>query len=363
MKVAFPYMGTTVIYKKLIELLGHDVVEPPEPTQRTIELGVKYSPEFACFPLKVVLGSYIEAVELGATTIVTSGGHGPCRAGFYGETHKKILRNLGYDVDIIVFDDYKSDKTGTIKKVRRLKNGKSWFYLWKSLKTVYSMAKSLDNIEKRIEKMRAYEVNRGECTKAWQTIKTWFDEVKNIEDVRKTEGKSNKLLGEIKLIEVPEPNKIKIGIVGEIYVVMEQSINLRIEEMLGGLGAEIERSQYLSKWIDFNLLPKGIGKEHELNILKKGEKYIQEIIGGHAKQTVGHIVDYAERGFDGVVHLMPFACLPELVSQSIIPAISKEHNIPVITLSIDEQTGAANTLTRMEAFMDLIKSIKRTKIA
>ena len=33
MKVAFPYMGTTVIYKKLLELLGHEVVEPPEPTQ------------------------------------------------------------------------------------------------------------------------------------------------------------------------------------------------------------------------------------------------------------------------------------------------------------------------------------------
>ena len=363
MKVAFPYMGTTVIYKKLIELLGKDVVEPPEPTQRTIDLGVKYSPEFACFPLKVVLGSYIEAVRLGADTLVTSGGHGPCRAGFYGETHGKILRSLGYDVDIIVFDDYKRDIKGTINKVLKIKNGKSWVYVWKSLKTVYSMAKALDSIEKRIEKMRAYELNQGECTKAWANIKALFDEVKDIEDVRDAETESRKLLDGIKLIEAPEADKIRIGIVGEIYVVMEQSINLRIEEMLGSLGAEVERSQYLSQWIDFNLMPKGVKKEHELSILKKGEKYIQEIIGGHAKQTVGHIVDYAERGFDGVVHLMPFACLPELVSQSIIPVISREHNIPVITLSIDEQTGAANTLTRLEAFLDLIKSIKRTKIA
>ncbi|MEA4960410.1 CoA protein activase [Lutispora sp.] len=363
MKVAFPYMGTTVIYKKLLELLGHDVIEPPEPTQRTIDLGVKYSPEFACFPLKVVLGSYIEAVELGAETLVTSGGHGPCRAGFYGETHKKILKNLNYDVDIIIFDDYKRDVWGTIKKVLKIKNGRSWLYLWRAIKTVYSMAKALDDIEKRIERMRAYEVHKGECTKAWGTIKKWFDEVKNVEDVRNAEAESNKLLDGIKLIEVPEADRIRIGIVGEIYVVMEQSINLRIEEMLGNLGAEVERSQYLSQWIDFNLIPGASAKAHELEILKKGEKYIQEIIGGHAKQTVGHIADYAERGFDGVVHLMPFACLPELISQSIIPAISKEHNIPVITLSIDEQTGAANTLTRLEAFMDLIRNFKRTKIA
>ena len=70
MRVTFPYMGTTIIYKKLLELLGHEVIEPPIPSQRTIDLGVKNSPEFACYPLKVILGSYIEAIELGATTIV-----------------------------------------------------------------------------------------------------------------------------------------------------------------------------------------------------------------------------------------------------------------------------------------------------
>lgn len=363
MKISFPCMGTTVIYKKLLELLGHDVIEPPLPSQRTIDLGVKYSPEFACFPLKVILGSYIEAIELGATTIVTSGGHGPCRAGFYGETHRRILKNMGYDVDVMVFDDYKRDFPGTMKNVRKIKNGKSLRYLWNSLKTVYFMAKSMDRVEKRIETLRAYEITRGDCTNAWEKIKRIYNGVKSVKDVKKAEQDSNSILDSIKTVEVPNSERIRIGIVGEIYVVMEQSINLKIEEMLGNMGAEVERSQYISEWIDFNLLPKWLTKPHELEILKKGKKYIEEIIGGHAKQTVGHIVDYAERGFDGVIHLMPFACLPELVSQSIIPAISKEHDIPVITLSIDEQTGLANTQTRIEAFLDLIKTKKRMKIA
>lgn len=363
MKVAFPYMGTTVIYKKLLELLGHEVVEPPEPTQRTIDLGVKYSPEFACFPLKVVLGSYIEALEMGAETLVTSGGHGPCRAGFYGEIHKKILKKMGYDVDIIVFDDYKRDIMGTINKVLRVKNGKPWRTVWKAIKTVYAMAKALDGIEKRIGRMRAYEINKGDCTKAWQKIKEKFDKVQTVEDVEKAEKESHQLLDGIALRPVPDSERIRIGIVGEIYVVMEQSINLRIEETLGSMGAEVERSQYISEWIDFHLKPGAAAKEHELNILKKGEKYIQEIIGGHAKQTVGHIVNFAERGFDGIVHLMPFACLPELISQSIIPTISKDYNIPVISLSIDEQTGAANVLTRLEAFMDLVRNNKISKTA
>ena len=363
MKVSFPYMGTTVIYKKLFELLDHEVIEPPVPSQRTIDLGVKNSPEFACYPLKVILGSYIEAIELGATTLITSGGHGPCRAGFYGETHYRILKSLGYDIELIVFDAYKRDITGTIKNVRKILNGKSLGYLWKTLKIVYLMAKSMDKIEKKIQKLRAYETYKGSCNRAWEEIQKIYDSVKSIKDIVNAELQSKAILDNIKVIEVSESERIKIGIVGEIYVVMEKSINLKIEEILGAMGAEVERSQYISEWIDYNLLPRWVSKPYELEILKKGEKFIKEIIGGHAKQTVGHIVDYAERRFDGVVHLMPFACLPELVSQSIIPAITKEYNIPVITLPIDEQTGLANVQTRIEAFLDLIKNKKRIRIA
>jgi len=363
MKVTFPYMGSTVIYKKLLELLGHEVVEPPVPSKRTIDLGVKYSPEFACFPLKVLMGSYIEALELGAETIVSSGGHGPCRAGFYGETHERILKNLGYDVEVIIFDDYKNDFKGTINKVQRVRNGKPLSEVYRAMKLVYNMAKSMDRVEKLIERTRAYEKNEGECTRLWESIQKRYSACESVEEVSKIEKESVELIKAVPLNPVTTDRRIRIGIVGEIYVVMEQSINMKMEEMLGRLGAEVERSQYISEWIDFNLLPKWLSKPHELEILKLGEKYIEEIIGGHAKQNVGHIVDFAQRGFDGVVHLMPFACLPELISQSIIPAISKEMNIPVLSLSIDEQTGTANVQTRVEAFVDMIRSKKLKNLA
>ncbi|MDK2814825.1 MAG: hypothetical protein PWP18_738 [Thermoanaerobacter sp.] len=65
-------MGSPYIYEKLFSLLGHEVVTPPRPSQKTINYGVKYSPEFACFPLKVILGTYLEAIELGADTIYSN---------------------------------------------------------------------------------------------------------------------------------------------------------------------------------------------------------------------------------------------------------------------------------------------------
>ncbi|SNS07754.1 Predicted nucleotide-binding protein, sugar kinase/HSP70/actin superfamily [Anaerovirgula multivorans] len=363
MKVSFPYMGTTVVYKKLLELLGHEVIMPPKPSQRTINLGVKYSPEFACFPLKVIMGSYMEAVEKGTEVIVTSGGHGPCRAGFYERVHSRILEEEDYNVEFIVFDSMFRDYKKFLQNVLRIKGDSSWYKVGKSLMLVYDMIKKLDVLEKEVQKTRAYEFKKGETTRAWEKIQNLFDRAYTKKAMEEAFEDGKELLSQIKQVPIAENKKVKIGIVGEIYVVMEASINMKLEEVLGSLGVEVERSQYLTQWINYNALPKFMNHSHETEILSKGERYIPIEIGGHAKQTVGHIVDFSERGFDGVVHLMPFGCLPELVSQSIVPKITADLGIPVLTLSIDEQTGTTNNLTRIEAFLDLIKGKRVRKIS
>ena len=71
MKVTFPHMGNMYIpLKSLFEQLGVEVVVPPPTTKKTLDLGVKYSPEFACLPLKLTIGNFIEAFSLGANTII-----------------------------------------------------------------------------------------------------------------------------------------------------------------------------------------------------------------------------------------------------------------------------------------------------
>jgi len=349
------------MYEKLFTLLGHEVITPPRPSQKTVDYGVKYSPEFACFPLKVILGTYLEALEMGADTIVTSGGNGPCRAGYYGEAQKKILKNMGYDVEFIIFDEPKKDIKTFMDNVKKIKGKNSWGKVLKVAKIVYDMAKSMDKVEKIVEVKRAYECNRGEFTRAWHEIMEEYRKIESSEDVRRVEKEAIERLNSIKVCEVPEEEKIRIGIVGEIYVVMGPSINGNIEEVLNTYGAEVERSHYISEWIDFNLIPLPSYKEKEHQILKKGEKYIEIIIGGHAKQSVGAIIDFMDRGFDGVIHLKPFGCLPELITESAINKIIREYEFPILTLSIDEQMAIANTLTRIEAFLDVIRLKKRKK--
>ncbi|ATW26280.1 2-hydroxyacyl-CoA dehydratase [Candidatus Formimonas warabiya] len=360
MKVSFPYMGTPIGYKKLLTLLGHQIIDPPKPTQRTIDLGAKYSPEFACFPMKVLLGTYIEAIEMGADTLVSSGGHGPCRAGFYGEVQEKILRSLGYQAEVIIFDSFKQDFWGFVKKVKKIKGKSSWRDVWHALKLSYRTLKILDSLEKQIQTVRAYEVNKGQSNMTWERIEKMLDQALTEEELTRAAKAGQQMIDAIEIYQVPEKQKVRIGIVGEIYVVMESSVNMRVEQKLGDLGCEVRRAHYLSEWVDYNLIPHRFSKPHELEIIRKGEKYIELCIGGHARENMGYVVDYKEQGFDGIVHLMPFGCLPELISQSILPKMAKELDIPILTLSLDEQTGRANNLTRLEAFVDLIRAKKNS---
>ena len=49
------------------------------------------------------------------------------------------------------------------------------------------------------------------------------------------------------------------------------------------------------------------------------------------------------------------------MSQNIFPTIRSEHDIPILPLIMDEQTGRAGYITRLEAFVDLMRRKKRAK--
>ncbi|MFW6294725.1 MAG: acyl-CoA dehydratase activase-related protein, partial [Halanaerobium sp.] len=270
MKLSFPYMGPTIVYKKLFELLGHDVLMPPKPNKEIIDLGVKYSPEFACFPFKVITGIYLKLMEKDLDALVTSGGHGPCRAGYYGEVHQKILQDLGYDIEIIVIDSPHDDYKYFYEIVKKLKGESSWLKVAKVIKTVYELTKALDQIEKKVEVIRAYNDN-GIINRIWMEAQEEFYQINSISEIKELKKKYLKKLDNFK-DSIPAPaDRYKIGIIGEIYVVLEQSINNQIEEKVNKFGFEVERSQYLTDWIRENAFP-FTGKDLE-EIEKKGEEF------------------------------------------------------------------------------------------
>ena len=356
MKTSFPHMGCVTGYKVLLEKLGHEVIMPDAPSQRTMELGVKYSPEFICFPFKVMMGTYIECAEKGAELIVSSGGAGPCRAGMYPDVHQKVLQELGYNTKVVVFDSMFQDFNAFYEKVKAVKNGTPNRKLPGLALFCYKLIKKMDKLEKQMKIMRAYEINQGDYSRAWKDIVKMFEKCDTIRDVDRTYKQALEIFEAIPRRKVEESRRIRVGIVGEIYVIMEPTVNKNVEEILNNLGVEVENVQYISDWVEHNIMPKWLPFPKSHRVFRMSDKVAPLNCGGHDKENMGWVHDFARRGFDGVVHLMPFACLPELVNLGKFPAISKELNMPIMSLSLDEQMGEAHVKTRLEAFTDLIKS-------
>jgi predicted nucleotide-binding protein (sugar kinase/HSP70/actin superfamily) len=355
MKITFPHMGSSPIaFKMLVEKLGHECVMPNKPSEKTLSLGSHYAPEFACIPFKILLGTYLESIERGAEMIITSGGTGPCRAGYYGVLHEKILKDLGYDIDFVVLEPPQKKTMDFIKKLAKISRGNSLPVVWDALSTTWHKLKILDLIDELSYEIRPRELVKNETTRVLEECYRVIDTAWTREEIQKSFVECKRLLKAIKINESKDP--LKVGIIGEIYVVIEPAANFDIQRMLGDMGVLARRSIYLADWTKDNTFFKG--EEH---IKKAAKPYLSELEGGHGILSVGNTVLYSKEGYDGVIQLAPFACIPEIVSKSVLGKVARDLDIPVLTLFIDEQTGKAGVKTRLEAFVDLMQSRRRLR--
>lgn len=354
-KVTFPHVGESYrAFKMLMEDLGNEVVVPPRPSRRTLDLGVRHAPEFACFPVKILLGTYLETCPQGAELIVTTGGVGPCRAGHYAQLHKKTLRSLGYAVDIVVLEPPRLYPLDFLHSVRRLNPHRlSFRAIYECVRRAWRKLQALDNLEKLTHKIRPREVRRGDTTRAYRRVLEWVDRAYTMREIVEAERAAIEELH--KVPQDPGREVLRVGIVGEVYVLLEPASNLEMEEALGHMGVEVERSIFLTGWTRDNTW----AETHEVLTVKDAAlPYLPELLGGHGRDSVGNTVIFAKRGFHGVIQLAPFTCIPEIVARTILTRVSRDLGIPVLTFFLDEQTGKAGMITRLEAFVDLMRRRK-----
>ena len=76
--------------------------------------------------------------------------------------------------------------------------------------------------------------------------------------------------------------------------------------------------------------------------------------------TAGHYLK--DNKIDGIVTLNAFGCGPDSLMVERITRKAKEAGKPLLSLTIDEHTGEAGFITRLEAFIDMLYRKKRSKI-
>ena len=361
MKITFPHIGNTyIIAKAFLEDFGTDFVVPPFNTNRTLELGAKYTAEAHCLPFKLFVGNMLQGHELGADTMLITGGCGPCKLGYFGEMLKKTASDLGIKMDIITLEVPEQGIKELASRVKRISGTSNYISVAKVVNAAKNVAVQLDSLEKLARIKRARQLEPGSVDKIYRHFQTEVLKVKGSKEVLRFIRQTEKNLK--KLVTEDNAKPLKVGIVGEIYTTIEPYANFYIERKLGNMGVEVTRRVTVSGWIIDDMLKRGLHLPIEAEDVRESKAYIRSLVGGHAHHTIGNTVVHAKDGYDGVIHLYPLGCMPEIVSQAILPAVEENYEIPVMTVIRDEMTGEAGFNTRIEAFVDLIKKRREEQL-
>lgn len=353
-------MGNVYIgVKALLEDLGVDLIVPPFINDDTLEIGSSHASEHMCTPLKLNVGNYLQSIEKGADTILITGSGGPCRFGYYGVMEQEILYDMGYDVDLVILEAPEGDIGELIKRLQKISQTKNIGKLAKQGIKAYRIIHQVDELERKMQHIEAVEDEKGSIKKIRRNFRSQIMNVKGERAIKEIVKETFYLVDKVKIDASKVP--LKIGLVGDIYTLIEPYINLYIEEKLAALGVQVERSLCLSEWIMEHVICRPAGLSREKKIRSVASPYIQQAIGGHALETVGYAAHYCEKGYDGIIQLLPFGCMPEIVAESILPKVRNDYSTPIMTLVLDELAGETGYVTRLEAFTDMIQRKKERR--
>ncbi|NLM39679.1 MAG: CoA protein activase [Firmicutes bacterium] len=359
MKITFPHMGSLYIpVEALFQELGFEVVVPPPCTKRTLELGSRYSPEIACLPLKVMIGNYLEAAELGADTIAMIGGCGPCRLGYYAEVQRQILADLGSTLDMVVIETPLENPSRLARDAAKILGRGKLSRVPRALILAWEKLKACESLEKTALRVRPKEEKPGLTTRVLELA---LQKVRQAAAVRTVHKAVQEGIGELWAVQEKHGRQdpIIIGLVGEIYTVFEPFVNLRLEERLGHLGVEVARTISLVQWVKDHVFKGSIGLYRTTHLERSAEGFLSGFVGGHGLETIARSNELANCGAAGVVQILPFTCMPEVIAQAILPDVSRAKELPILSLVVDEHTGEAGFQTRIEAFVDLLSRKRR----
>lgn len=360
-------MGYTyAAFESFFQILGYDVIIPEPTNTETIKEGVSNSPEYMCFPFKILLGQFEKVLEKNPDRyfkVISLESYGPCRFGYYSPLYYKILRDKGFtNFEIVNVEGiYPPWYKGIPRFIEKLIKLTGWHTPWTSVKAFVIAGWKVHALE-QLEKKMLYFIPREKVTGSTEKI---FNEA--VEKIRYAQNKVKSIKSilndEIEKMEknphVERDDLPKIGLVGEAYILMDYSNNLDIEKKLAYLGVDVDRSLRVTNWTLDRIIK---AKSHKAHMLEVNKGYLDFFIGGDGQESIMNTILYKKAGYDGVIQAQPFGCLPETAAKEILSKVSDDYDIPVLSLAFDEQTGESGFVTRLEAFVDMIKSRRQIKI-
>lgn len=137
---------------------------------------------------------------------------------------------------------------------------------------------------------------------------------------------------------------IVIGIVGHEYNIFDSYITMNLMDRLKKLGAEVITSDSVP---------------HKA-VLREAATLPKHLFWTYEKDIIGSAFHWMKKKkVDGIIYVLAFACGPDSLIQSLLEYEAKRiGEISLMSLVIDEHSGEAGMITRLEAFVDMLMRAK-----
>lgn len=348
--------------------------------KKVIEQGLKNVHNDTCYPAQLAIGQLIDALEsdksldLDKVALMMTQTGGGCRASNYIYLLRKALDKCGYEQIPVV-------------SVTFMKNEQSpGFSLPVSMVLqLYYGTMFGDLIMLLNNQCLPYEINKGDTQKAVDDSVAWAEEILSKHKLL-TWGMISRVM--VKIIERfqqiarSKEKKIKVGIVGEIYVKYSPLGNNNLEEFLLSEGCEVVCPglmdfllySFANSEFDYDIY--GIGGPVKAAVIRRVNRFLRNkkrqmiaLIEEHsdfdapcpfettiqsAQGYIGHGVKMGEGWLltaemveliqhskvNNIICTQPFGCLPNHIAGKGVMRVIKEKNPQANIVAVDYDSGA-----------------------
>lgn len=365
------------------------------PDDESLQIGLDLCKGRECLPCFTTIGDFVKVsrqpgFDPSQSMVMMASAIGACRFGQYSVLHRNLLDELGlHEVQLMIPEaaNSYSDLGDNPTKLRQL--------AWEGIVAI-------DLLHKLLHQNRPYEITPGQTDATYQQC---LDKVIAATDagggkhlVKALEWTAQQF--EALPVDTSQSRPI-IGLVGEIYLRLNSFGNQNLIRKVEAAGAEILTTSmiewlYYTNWsyekeswmlgkplealktkvIDWyqqhaeHSLLKPVAHllrfPHEATVAELMDNlapYYHPALGNECVLSMGKAIDFAKLGLSGILTVMPFSCMPSIITAAMAPSIRADlDNIPWLDVIFDAQEGT-NINTRLEAFLyQVFEFDKRRKV-
>lgn len=386
------------LFESILSSEGYNVVYLRETTNNTVETGLKYVNNDACYPAIIVIGQLIEALQSGKydldnTSVIITQTGGACRATNYIGLIRKALKDAGLEkVSILSIN------------VSGLEKEQAFHFTPTLLNKLIQGILYGDLLMKLLYATRPYEKEKGTCdtlAKKWEKI--FYQAVKNGK-LKEFKKNINDIIDDFNKVEITNKHLPKVGIVGEILIkyhsfgnndlvkkLEKENVEVVVPELMGFIKYCAYNSIIKEKLLKESKKQALINKEalkvislYEKPINKKLKttryrtntniyqlaKNVNNILStgnqsGEGWFLTAEMIELIKEDVTNIVCVQPFACLPNhVVGKAVIKKIRKLYpNSNIIAIDYDPGASSTNQSNRIKLMLTVAKenNKKRTK--